>query len=245
MRTLWDSAKARQKALDEKPQFWAKKRPKNLFSFLLKCCCCGSGMSKVSTERYDCSSARNKGTCDNRLIIRQDNLKKYGLGFSAKHLMNPELVKVFAEEYTNHINELSKTRNARINYARKELKKLEADKDKLIKAITGGVPGAEVKEPMERIMVRREELEQVLDTTEEASVLLHPNMADRYQQEINALRESLNREATKSEAADLLRGLIDKIVLKPKPDTKKYAIDLHGDLAGILTAAAGKQQRVR
>ena len=242
---LWDRAKARQKALDEKPQFWAKQRPKNLFSYLLKCGCCGGGMSKVSTERYGCSSARNKGTCENRLTIRQDNLESTILDALQKHLMNPELVKVFAEEYTNHINELRKTRNARINRAKKELKKLEADKDKLIKAITDGVPGSELKEPMERIMARREELEKILDTTEEAPVLLHPNMAERYQEEVNALRESLNREETKSEAADLLRGLIDKIVLTPKPDVKEYAIDLHGDLAGILTVSTGKQQRVQ
>jgi len=52
--------------------------------------------------------------------------------------MEPDLVKVFAEEYTNHINELRKTRNARISLAKKELKKLETDKAKLTKAITEG-----------------------------------------------------------------------------------------------------------
>ena len=44
--------------------------------------------------------------------------------------------------------------------------------------------------------------------------------------------------------ADLLRGLIDKIVLMPKASGTEYAIDLHGDLAGILTVAAGKQQKI-
>ncbi len=46
------------------------------------------------------------------------------------------------------------------------------------------------------------------------------------------------------DTVDLLRGLIDKIVLTPKASGTEYAIDLHGDLAGILTVAAGKQQKI-
>ena len=34
------------------------------------------------------------------------------------------------------------------------------------------------------------------------------------------------------------------IVLTPKVSGTEYAIDLHGDLAGILTVAAGKQQKI-
>ncbi|WP_176754308.1 hypothetical protein [Nitrosomonas sp. Nm132] len=33
-------------------------------------------------------------------------------------------------------------------------------------------------------------------------------------------------------------------MLTPKACGTEYAIDLHGDLAGILTIAAGKQQKV-
>jgi len=43
---------------------------------------------------------------------------------------------------------------------------------------------------------------------------------------LEALRVSLNREETRTEAADLLRGLIDKIVLMPKAFGTEYAIDL-------------------
>lgn len=111
-------------------------------------------------------------------------------------------------------------------------------------AIKDGVPGSEIKAPMIKIVERREELESFLEGKEEAPVLLHPNMSLRYQEEVNALRESLNRKETRSEEADLLRGLIDKIVLTPKACGKEYAIDLHGDLTGILTVSAGKQQRI-
>ncbi len=153
-------------------------------------------------------------------------------------------VKVFCEEYTKHINELRQTRNAAINRYKKELQKLAADKEKIIEAIKNGIPASEVKDALNKIIERREELESYLEGKEEAPVLLHPNMSQRYQKEVEALRVSLNREETRTEAADLLRGLIDKIVLTPKASGTEYAIDLHGDLAGILTVAAGKQQKI-
>lgn len=67
---------------------------------------------------------------------------------------------------------------------------------------------------------------------------LHPSMADRYRKEVTNLIDSLNDQENRTEAATLLRKLIDKIVLKPDPDGPGLLIDLHGDLAGILTMAA-------
>ncbi|MFP3747902.1 hypothetical protein SB816_33090, partial [Achromobacter sp. SIMBA_011] len=43
-------------------------------------------------------------------------------------------------------------------------------------------------------------------------------------------------EEKRVEAADILRSLVDQIVLTPVDD--KMAIDVQGDLAGILTIAA-------
>ncbi len=74
---LWDSVRAKQKDLnDRNPDFWNTTRPKYLFSNLLKCGCCGGGFSKVSQKHYGCSTARNKGTCDNRKTIMQERLEE-------------------------------------------------------------------------------------------------------------------------------------------------------------------------
>jgi DNA invertase Pin-like site-specific DNA recombinase len=61
---LWDRVKARQGAYEKQDKpFWAKQRPRNLFSGLIKCGCCGGGFSMVSQTHLGCSQARNKGTC--------------------------------------------------------------------------------------------------------------------------------------------------------------------------------------
>jgi site-specific DNA recombinase len=51
----------------------------------------------------------------------------------------------------------------------------------------------------------------------------------------DALREET--EAQRMEATEILRGLINNVVLRPMDGD--FAIDLRGDLAGILAVASG------
>ena len=241
---LWEKVKRRQKALDAKPtEFWGKQRPQNLFSFLLKCGFCGGGYSKVSKSQYGCSNASKKGTCDNRLTISQNKLEHAVLDALQDNLMDPELCAVFCEEYTNHVNRRRMEHNAARNRYQAELEKLAKEREKLIQAIKDGVPGGEVKSDFERIVERREELESILESTEEAPALLHPSMAERYRQEVSGLVSALNDEKRRTEAAELLRSLIEKIVLKPNQERNELLIDLYGDLAGILTLAVGDTKK--
>ena len=67
---LWAKVKERQASLN-KPgiPFWSKQQPKNMFSGLSKCGECGGGYSLIPQTHMGCSSARNKGICDNRMGI--------------------------------------------------------------------------------------------------------------------------------------------------------------------------------
>ena len=72
-------------------------------------------------------------------------------------------------------------------------------------------------------------------------MLLHPNMAAHYRRQVANLAEALNAADNRAEAADLLRSLIDRIDRTPNSGGK-LNIDLHGDLAGILSLAANKDR---
>lgn len=76
------------------------RRPRHLLSGLLRCGTCGGGFSKISQAHYGCSTARNKGICDNLRTIRRDDLEARVLEGLARHLMRPDLVKAFIEEST-------------------------------------------------------------------------------------------------------------------------------------------------
>ena len=90
---------------------------------------------------------------------------------------------------------------------------------------------------------RKKELALFLAEAEEPPPLLHPSMALQYRKRVQQLYGALQdeEEEKRVEAADILRSLVDQIVLPPPPVDGKVEIDVQGDLAGILTIAAQTQ----
>ena len=242
---LWDAVKGRQRKWRCKAdEFWQQQRPKYIFSRLLECGCCQGGMSKMSSDRYGCSTARNKGIalCSNKRMIKQADLEHTVLSVLQERLMQPELVAKFAEEYTAHINKLRMERNASLVGYHKELAKLRRKDKRMVQAIMDGYASPQLKADMDAMVERQNELIALIESTDEAPVLLHPNMALRYRQEVNALVRSLNDDAHRHEATELIRSLIQKVVLTPDPKSAGLLIDVHGDLAGILNIAVGEAE---
>jgi len=238
---LWQAAKARQKALDTTLQGLHKNnRPQYLLSGLLKCGVCGGGYAKINTERYGCSQARNKGesVCANKKTIKRETLETLVLSALQTHLMRDDLVEIFCEEYTRHMNKLQNQKDSALEADKAEQAKLFKQRDNIIQAIKDGVAASLVKDELEAVSKRLEELGELLKVRSEPRPFLHPSMARRYRQEIENLRRSLNHEQSRGEAAEHLRGLIDKIVLTPASGRKDLSIDLYGDLAGILSIAS-------
>ncbi len=64
-------------------------------------------------------------------------------------------------------------------------------------------------------------------------------MANYYRDQIAALREALAAEHAQAQASDLIRKLVDKIVLTPVEEEgrRTLSIYLHGHLASILSLA--------
>jgi site-specific DNA recombinase len=70
--------------------------------------------------------------------------------------------------------------------------------------------------------------------------VLHPVMATLYREKVAQLASALVHEDTKLEASEILRGLVDKVVVSPAEGG--FALDLYGDLAGILALASNAKQ---
>jgi site-specific DNA recombinase len=66
---------------------------------------------------------------------------------------------------------------------------------------------------------------------------LHPRLADFYREKVARLRDELNRDDIRTEAAEVIRDLIQEIRLVPEND--RLEIDLLGDLAAILAFGNG------
>lgn len=242
---LWEKVKARQGTLKAtktgkgNPGYWDRRRPRYLFSGLMGCGTCGGGIIHVNAERIGCASARNKGTCDNLRTLRRDELEATVLDGLQNHLMDPSLTKLFCTEYTKEMNKLRSTHNAGLKSAQVELEKVTREIDRLIQAILDGVPGTQVKDKIASLEDRKTELSHSIEKTDEQPILFHPNMATHYQSKITQLIAALTDNPQSSEAAEVLRQLIDKIILSPVDhDGKKtLSLTIHDDLAGILSMA--------
>ena len=240
---LWASVKERQSRLKHKRgdeptsenHFRDRRRPKYLFSGLTKCACCGGGYTMISADLVGCATARNKGTCDNRKNIRRDHLEDRVLGALRHHLMEPALFKEFCDEFTGEMNRLRIEERSTIEAGRTELAKIDRELDKILQLfLNDALPVEMVKEKSKLLESRKLELENLLANADEPPPLLHPEMAGFYRLQVEKLHSSLQDEieAKRLEATEILRSLVDEIILTPTDD--EMLIDVRGDLAGIL-----------
>ena len=240
---LWNRIKARQEAIKVerstgKPnRLHERQRAKYLFSGLTRCACCGGGYSMISQTLVGCSTARNKGTCKNRLNIRRDGLEKRVLNGLKGHLMDPELFAIFCEEFTRRMNERRMEARAAIDAAHAEIPRIERDLERLVDCFLKEDEAADALHArMKQLEARKRELQVFLADAEEPPPVLHPSMAIVYRERIGALYDALQHEASRAPAADIIRSLVSEIILTPKNGFLQ--VELRGDLAGILTVAA-------
>ncbi len=245
--SVWNLVKERQNQLALEPgakpgdnlSLNDRRRPKHLFTGLVKCGCCGGGYSMISKDMLGCTNARTKGTCDNRLNIRRDTLEASILNGLDKHLMEPQLFKEFCEEFTREVNKARMEARATLDSAEAEVKRIDRELDALLELILQGGAAKRINEKMVALEKRKEQLSTMLETTEAPPPLLHPNLAKYYHDEIAALHDQLGNAETRTRAAQMLRSLVERIELVPNGD--ELAIVLRGDLAAILKFASGKK----
>ncbi len=239
---LWDRVKRRQSASRRRIMAGANgvrseraRRPRYLLSGLLRCGVCGGGFSKISQQHYGCSTARNKGTCDNRISIRRDVIEASVLEGLKDHLMHPDCVKEFVTEFHKEMNLLAANQDGERGRLTHDLAKTKRDTQKLIDAIKEGVPGSVLKDEMHALEDRRQELTRALENAPESLPRLHPNLAKIYHDKIANLTDALNEENNRAEAAEAIRALIEEVRLIPEKG--KLKIELYGEFAALINLA--------
>ncbi|WP_138933221.1 recombinase family protein [Roseovarius arcticus] len=244
---LWDQVKARQGATrkeiltardeDNGPQAHKARRPRYLLSGTVECSDCGAGYIMISADRMGCSAARNRGTCDNRKTIRRIDLEERVLNGMRQRLMTPEMITTFVETYQEETRKGKCDAKAARVKTEHDLRAATREIDNIVEAIAKGMFQASMKAKMDALEARKAELEGALATLpEEDTVLLHPGLADLFRKKVEDLVTSLNDPGIKTEAGELLRSLIEKIILTPADDAPNgHLISLQGELAGILS----------
>jgi site-specific DNA recombinase len=236
---VWQAVQARYasvqrkwKAGQEGRRFNQFRRPKYLFSGLTKCGECGAGFIVYSREQLGCFGTRDRGTCTNKLTISRHEVEERVLSALQDKLMRKDFFEEFCREFAREMNRLRMEQRAGLSGAKRELERVKREIQKVVEAIVDGVKGSELKDRMADLQNRKDALLKQLEVADEPPPLLHPTMADLYRSKVDELAEA---QRERLEAPEMLRGLIDSIVLTPEKG--QLRIELRGNLAAMLTAA--------
>ncbi|WP_299363788.1 recombinase family protein [uncultured Paracoccus sp.] len=245
---LWHSVRVRQGEIAEKfanvteavrkhhkkNRLNGTRRPKSLLSGLVFCGCCGGPYSLRGADRFACSNHISKGACSNSRTIPRENLEARVLSGLKDRMMAPEIVEEAMRAYAEETNRLNRERRSSGDAWKAELVKIEKQIRGIIEAIKGGMFHESMKAEMDTLEARKTELNTLLADAPEDTPDILPSASAIYAKKVSALTKALNRKEERQEAAETLRGLIDKISLTPGPERGEIYATLHGELGTIL-----------
>ena len=245
---LWHSVRERQDAIAEKfanvteavrkhhkkNRLNGTRRPKSLLSGLVFCGCCGGPYSLRGADRFACSNHISKGACSNSRTIPREDLEARVLSGLKDRMMAPEIVEEAMRAYAEETNRLNRERRSSGDAWKAELVKVEKQIRGIIEAIKAGMFHESMKAEMDTLEARKTELNSLLADAPEDTPDILPSASAIYAKKVSALTKALNRKEERQEAAETLRGLIEKISLTPGPERGEIYATLHGELSTIL-----------
>ncbi len=245
---LWHSVRVRQGEIAEKfanvteavrkhhkkNRLNGTRRPKSLLSGLVFCGCCGGPYSLRGADRFACSNHISKGACSNSRTILREDLEARVLSGLKDRMMAPEIVEEAMRAYAEETNRLNRERRSSGDAWKAELVKVEKQIRGIIEAIKAGMFHESMKAEMDTLEARKTELNTLLADAPEDTPDILPSASAIYAKKVSALTKALNRREERQEAAETLRGLIEKISLTPGPERGEIYATLHGELGTIL-----------
>ena len=72
---------------------------------------------------------------------------------------------------------------------------------------------------------------------------IHPNIAGIYAKKVERLAEALNRPEDRDEAADAIRGLIERVTLSPGARRGEVHVMLQGEFGAILEWLGARERK--
>ena len=216
-------------------RFWEHRRARHLFTGLMVCAECGSSMIAAGKDYMACDHARNQGTCHNRRGIKRDRIEELVLGTLKTNLMQPHLVEEFIRAFHTEINRLEKERNVGHEHTAKELDGINRKLEGLYDAIADGLRTPGLKAKLEDMETQKRDLELRLSSAPPPAPILHPNLAELYRRKVENLQASLNNPECRTEAAEIIRSLVESIKVRNHDDG--IEIELIGEITNMIEAA--------
>jgi DNA invertase Pin-like site-specific DNA recombinase len=253
---LWQAVKMKQKDIAEKyvkvtaairehhsnKRINNARRPKSLFSGLVFCGFCDGPYTLRGADRFVCSAHVSNGSCSNGRTLARSELERRVLDGLKERLLAPDVVAEAMRAYAEELNRLNRERRASGDAWRTELAKVEKQIQGIVEAVKEGLFQRPMIAAMDALEARKAELSALLADAPADTPDMLPSASQLYAKKVAHLTEALNRPEDRAEAAQALRALIERIVLRPGAKRGQIDATLYGELGTVLSWTAARNQ---
>jgi site-specific DNA recombinase len=233
---VWDAVQARKKIYGGK-RTHERRRPRHMFSGLVRCGACGGSYTIKNRDQLACSAHREKGTCDNNRTIRVAELERRVLEGIERRLLAPEIIAEFLKEYHSEQRRLRKEANRQRHEADKRVHDLDRHISNIIDAIAEGVATSGMKAKLIELEGEKEVISAKMATFSQAGnvVEFHPATVEAYRKKVAELQAALTSdEPGRREAMEIVRSLVNGIQIVPLDGRGQVELRVCGALAELL-----------
>jgi site-specific DNA recombinase len=238
---VWEAVQARLDGIrtssrsiqQRETRFWLRRRPKHLLTGLVYCGECGGSMSAGGKDYLACGAARSGAGCTNRKSIRRCRVEELVLEGLKGRLMAPELVEEFVRAFHHELNRKHAADDVKRASDEQELARVTKTLRGLYNAIADGLRTPGLQQQLVALESRQATLTASLAATPPPQPRFHPRLADMYREQVANLHRSLSNPEARTEAAEILRGLIDRVTVQR--DNDGHLVVLTGDIVNLLS----------
>jgi len=233
-----------------------KWRPPHLLSGLLRCGCCGSGMSvhdrdKTGKTRIRCSAVRESGSCSNRRIVYLRDVEGAVLNGMREELKDPRLIEAYARKYNEERQRLAVSSTSMRTKLEGKRDRIESERQRNIDLVVKRVIGEDdARGRIAELKAQRLQVEVELAAVEEAPsiVTLHPATLDQYIRTVDALAAVLadhaGAEDDRGSLVGSFRALVHSVTIHPNGPREGFEVEVKGKLAALIGGGCFPKQSV-
>ncbi len=194
-------------------------RRKHLLSGLIRCSCCGSGYTISGKDYYRCAGQKERGTCSNTVSVRKGPLETATLSILQHQLLTEDHARLFAEEVQRELARLTSTSARQDQSIIDRLAVVTREIDTLAANMLAAVASPALLKLLGDREAEKARLEGQLSTptavAPSATILSHPAVQQLFKEKVSRLREALDEETVRGEAAEILSSLIESVTIYP------------------------------
>jgi site-specific DNA recombinase len=220
-------------------------KSKRVLSGLLKCGCCGGGMSIIGSDRsgprIQCSVVKESGACDNAARYYVHKIERLVIGALRLQLSDPALIREYVKTYRDERNRAEGEARRKRSTLDKDYARTKTEIQRVVGSIAKGLitedEAASLLDTARR-EVARLELELATAESNTNVIELHPQAVRRFKENVEALADIL---ATKDALPDLeligtFRSLVESVIVRPRQAGEEYEVSIRGYLASLMGA---------